>query len=1188
MASESRVKNILFCLFFAVLIAQAQNSGRLTGTVLDPSEGAVPDAKVLILNQDTGAQFTASTNAAGSFALSPLDPGGYTVRVTASGFHTAEIKDVKIDVGKEYSLPPIRLQLGEVQESVTVSAGVNLVQTTNAETSVTIYTEQIQDLPLSERNPLQLVGLQAGAGTNGLGPTVINGTRTSFSNVTLDGINVQDNYIRNNGLDFLPNLPLLSQVREMTIMTQNANASLGNGSSQVAMVTPSGTNSFHGEVFWWNQNNATAANTWFNNANGVAKPFLLLNQAGGNLGGPIRRDKLFFYTYYEAYRLKLQSSSATTVLTPSARNGIFTYRDLGGTLRQMDVLRTAGFTMDPTVRNILARVPTTINFAGVGDGLNTGGYLLNQRDNRTRDNTGARLDYNLSERHNFGGTFSWNRDVVDRPDLDTTFNRVPVVTNDDNSKFLSVTWRSTLSPHFTNELRGGFLRAPGVFDTSEDFSHPPLLDGFIFTNPVDTFRRQGRATNTYNFMDNASWARGAHVVHFGWQSDLVRVESFDEGGISPEYLIGISPANPSGLQANQFLGRISSADLANANALLASLAGIVSDAAQTFNVTSKTSGYVPGAANTRHLSLNGLAFYGTDEWRVRRNLTLNYGIRWEYKGRYDERDGLILQPVIQNNNVVQTLLSNASVDFAGSKNGRPLYSKDLNNFAPNVGVAWDPRGNGKTAIRLGYSINYVNDEALQAPDNAVSANSGLSTAVQLTDLAQTISSGLPPLRAPAFKVPRTFADQSADDPFAAGFAVNPHLATPYVQQWTVSLQRELPKRISLEVRYVGNKGSSLYRGIDYNQVDIRSNGFLQDFIRARSNGFLAQDRTGIFNPAFSAAIPGSQPLTVFPRLTGGGLLTNSTIRSLIQQGQAGQLASTYFINDLAGSVPLVPNPNIFVADLLTNPSSSSYNALQVELNRRLRSDLFLNANYTWSKILTDSAGTNQVRFDPYLDNASQKLERARADYDIPQAFKANFVYDLPFGGSHRLTSANRILDRFISGWKASSVFLWQSGPPFSIVSGRGTLNRTGRSGNNTANTSLNAGQIKDLFGVVKTGDSVYFINPKVIGKDGRAVASDGQPPFSGQVFSNPSPGQLGALQRRMFNGPAFFDWDFSVIKQTTIRENKKLELRVDFFNLPNNVIFFVDNQNINSANFGKITGTNNGSRFLQTVLRFIF
>jgi hypothetical protein len=223
-----------------------------------------------------------------------------------------------------------------------------------------------------------------------------------------------------------------------------------------------------------------------------------------------------------------------------------------------------------------------------------------------------------------------------------------------------------------------------------------------------------------------------------------------------------------------------------------------------------------------------------------------------------------------------------------------------------------------------------------------------------------------------------------------------------------------------------------------------------------------------------------------------------------------------------------------------------------------------------------------------LDNASPKLERARADYDIPQAFKANFVYDLPFGSAHHLTSSNKVFNKLLSGWTASSIFLLQSGPPFSIVSARGTLNRSGRSGNNTAVTSLNAGQVKNLLGVKTVGDTVYYIDPSVIGSDGRAVSADGDLPFKGQVFSNPDPGQLGTLERRMFNGPAYFNWDFSLAKETVIRENKKLEVRVEFFNLPNNVMFFVDSQNINSTDFGKISSTLNTPRFLQTQLRFTF
>ena len=221
-------------------------------------------------------------------------------------------------------------------------------------------------------------------------------------------------------------------------------------------------------------------------------------------------------------------------------------------------------------------------------------------------------------------------------------------------------------------------------------------------------------------------------------------------------------------------------------------------------------------------------------------------------------------------------------------------------------------------------------------------------------------------------------DNLAENAFSALFSMDPNIRSPYVQQWTFGIQHALDESTVFEVRYVGNKGTKLWRGFDLNQVLIRENGFLDDFQRARSNGFLALDSNGSFDPSFNPSLPGSQQLTVFPELFLGGLLSNTAVRSLIQRGETGELAATYYgLGFSQGTnVALVPNQNTFVSDLITNFSNSSYNALQVELRRRAAAGVQFQANYTFAKVLTDSSGT-LVRFDPFLDINNPKIGRAR-------------------------------------------------------------------------------------------------------------------------------------------------------------------------------------------------------------------
>lgn len=1168
----------------------AQATGRLTGVVQDSSGAKVPGATVsLYLAGGKTALLTAKTSSEGVFDFVALRADSYDVAIEAAGFSKFINAAVKVDPARETALPAITLQVASASQTVEVSEAPLAVQTTSFEVATTVSQKQVEQLPILDRQIGNLFALQAGVGSNNLTATVINGLRPSYSALTLDGINVQDNWVRTNGLDFLPNRLTIGQVAEMTVSTSNSNASLGGGANQISMVTPSGSNAIHGSLYYFNRNSALGANDWFNNQSGVENPRLNLNQLGGTVGGPIKKDKLFYYANYEAYRRRAQTPILNTILTPTARQGILRYRTADGSIQSYNVLTNRQLSVNSAMTRFLQDVPQNGNSNQVGDGLNTTGYNFNARSNVDRDFVTGKGDYYLNARNSFSSSYIWNRDRVDRPDLGAYYTVAPPNANDNSAHFWTGAWRSTISAALTNELRGGFNRTKGPFTTSNPVPDY-LLAGLMFTSPLNTKLPEGRNTATYSIQDNANWIKGKHSLSFGYNGQYVRVPVYDYVNTVATYTLGISAVNQIGYAAGEIPGLPNNL-VGTANNLLANLGGIITGGARTFNPKDATSGFVAGAPLQQNWRQNNHAFYVSDNWRIARRLLLILGMRYDYWSVPDEANSLQLQPVVTNNDGFGTLLTNATLDLHGYSVGRPLHNSDRNNWAPNIGFAWDVFGDGKTAVRGGYSIGYAIDNNGNSIFNTTNANFGLSSAVSFINSTATLSSP-PPLNAPAFRIPLTARDAfiATGQNNVLGL-VDPNLATPYVQQYNLSVQREF-RGFVFEGRYVGNHSVGNLRQVDANQINPFQGGFAEDAIRARNNGFAAQ-RAGLgFNPAYNAAVAGSQPLTVIPTFGSGGLLTNATIRNTLLTGEIATLAQLYQQNVTTGNIAsFFPNPFALYAGYLTNVTHASYNALQLETRRSFRNGYQFQVNYTFSKVLTDATALRGL--DPALDNKNLRLERSRAPWDNTHAFKANHVWALPFGNGHKL--AFKPLNRLIGGWSLAGFLTIQSGSPISIFSARGTYNRGARSGNNTVDTTLTSGQLaSDVFGFYMTGDGPYFINPKNIGPDGRGVASDGATPFAGQVFFNPQPATIGSFQRRFFSGPWFRNYDFSVLKDISITERHRLQLRGEFFNITNTTSFLHGgtvnsaNQNVNSATFGRITATASAPRQIQFSLYYRF
>lgn len=1199
----------------SIAVAQSVNS-RVSGIVKDTAGAVIPGAKVTLLDTATKDQKQIMTNEDGSFTINEVRPGTYNVTVEGTGFKKLNVTNLTVHVDTPVILNSLMLEAGGVTETVSVTASdaQSLIRSEDAKLSTTIDVKQVQDLPLNGRNPINLAGGMAGVNTNtNTRQSVINGMRGSFSNITWDGIEINDNLVRTDAL-FGVNTPSVAAVAEFSLTTQNADATDGLGIAQVKLTTPRGGSTYHGEVYDFYRNDKFDANTFFNNATGLAKPKLLQHQYGFNVSGPFalprfgeggpvltQKNKLFFYFFYEFTDTQQDFTPNRTVLLDPARNGTFTYlRNDNNQLQTINLLSLTGRSIDPRIAHLISLTPASNN-TSIGDTRNTAGFRFNTPNGSTGRNIGFRLDYDITSKHRVEGVYSHFLSKlpndVQLNNIGEQFPGLPGGGQESSRPRWAIAWISSLTSTITNEARFGFSSSTPLFFNNEDFSEGYRLTLPLITNPIQNFLQQGRAPRNYDLIDNLTWVKGNHVFRFGTSARFIRILNFNDAGIVPQFTVGFNTTtNPTPLTTGMFPGGISTTQFTTANNLLGLLTGAVSTVAETFNVADRTSGFTRGVGSRRFLDYNTLAFFGADTWRIRPNLSLNMGLRWEYIGPLTERNGLGLMPRDLSLNVLKD--PNAVLDFAGKGTGRDFLARDLNNFAPNFSFAWDPFKDGKTSVRAGFSIAYaIDNNATVLNNSSVGGNAGLQSTVTVSTLTGTVSGGgIVPVAIPAFKVPRTLVDQLALTQTPTLWTTEYNLKTPYAEQWNFGIEREIMRDTALSVGYVGNRGVQLTRGLDTNQVIIFQNGFFQDFLRAQSN------LANFGNPACTAAqaaSTGCQVLTIFPRLGGGGgNLTNATIRTLIAQGQVAELVSNYlsqrntFFNtaqpcatgttgSLCPSFFLPANGNAFVTDYVGSSGWSNYHALQAEIRRRFTGGWYYQVNYTWSKAFTN-AEQAQAEFAPYLDNTvGDAWEKKRLNQDVHHVLKGNFVYELPIGPGKRWWNSSGVSGKLLGGWQISGIAQFRTGRPISFISGRGTLNRSARSGNNTPNTTLTLSELQarvGLFHDPRTGLPL-LVDPALIASDGRANSA---------FFTHPLAGQVGQLSLTPVDGPGYWNVDTAVIKRIRFKERLGVELRLEAFNVFNHTNFSVPNSlNIDDTDFGKINATFD-PRILQLSWKFTF
>ena len=1260
MKDRISVRSVWIVIFALLLIGSTAlgqaTRASLSGLINEQTGAAVSGAKVTAKQVATNEEFQTTTDSRGAFIFPSMPIGKFSVTIEAAGFKRIEAQDVTLEVGTPAKLN-VSLEIGQVSEAVTVSGTQEVVNTSNPTLTNVIKTNQIKDLPLPTRNVLDLARLQAGVAVSGTNTRTasVGGLRGSGTYVTQDGVNAMDNFVKTDSF-FAISAPSLDSVQEFSLTIGTVGSDAGRGVAQVTMVTKNGTNEFHGRLFYQHRNDALNANTFFNNASGTPKEVLRQHFAGFNIGGPVwlpkkpfgpvaydGRNKSFFFFSYEAFRENFQATRNRTVLTPEARQGIFRYNGSNNQVQTLNLLNIGSVgALNPVTTAQLNAMPAPNNTL-VGDGLNTAGFRFNVNGTDPSDKYVGRFDQQLIENSKIGShklEFVYNHaNFLLTPD---TFNNLEAPFAGGANAFqaskrilTTAAIQSTFGSRATNEFRVGHQRAPVGFFRDGQPTTP-----FINLNSVsdfdNTFMSQGRNTLVYQFIDNFSLISGPHSFRMGFDIQSISAITFNDGGINQTININSNNVNPDGIFENEFPNLPRNANgtpnttgtaiVNRAKSVFVDLVGLLGSSSKTFNVTSPTSGFVTGATRQRDFKQRALSLYFQDQWRARRNVTFNYGVRWEFQGVPYEINGIAIQPtngisalygVSGLNNLFNPGALNGSattsLEFVNGDTGKKLYGNDRNNFAPFIGIAYSPdfeKGpmrwifgpSGKGSIRAGYSISYLQD-GFTVVSNALgtgTTNPGLIQNVANNTTTGVLTPAGVTLPSPNFKVPITDLENLQLNTDNGLWTFDPNLRVPYVQQWSFGIEREIANNTAFEVRYVGNHAVKLFRAVDVNEVNVFENGFVQEFLNAQRN--LAANGGSSF--AFGAA--GTVPLPIFSTLFAGVANTSgfgsTTFINQLNNNNIGALAftlanvATYRTNRANLTFNGRPAPNFFLANpnaafarALANGGYSNYHSLQAEIRRRMTKGLQLQGSYTFSKALTDTDGGGQSTLEQYRTFRNLRLDKHRAGFDQTHRFIANFIYELPFGSGRRwINGGIPVLGKAIEGWQVGSIISYQTGGPIGVFAGRSTFNQFNTGLNPAQLVGITSEDFANSTGIFRTPSGVFFVDPKLLNITTNAAGQLTGATLKDGLLGAPAPGTFGNFPRNLIDSPNFSQVDISLTKMTRFYEKANVEFKANFINAFNHPNFGFGDVTFDNANFGRVNTTRGSERQINFILSINF